>query len=101
MQQNIDLFKLTRAECVHCNFTTCVCPTAKESNKVISVIKENQIKGQKWSTDVYGDIDKDTFSTLKKILGTGGTYQKNHVSLRGKIHYRVKNVLLTLGYTVL
>lgn len=101
MASKIDLFKIVRPECVRCNFTECICPTTKDSLKVISAIKEVRIKGNKWVTEIYGGLDYEVFCKLKKILGTGGTYEREHGVLRGKILNRVRDVLIKLDYKLL
>ena len=94
-----DLLKLNFDKyCVHCNFLQCICPQKNNLKKIISAIKQLNVKNKKWVTNIYGNIEKSTFIYLKKYLGTGGTYEDKCVSLRGKIKNRVKQVLLNLSY---
>ena len=43
-------------------------------------------------------MDKEQFSSLKEKLGTGGSYFKDHVELRGRVKSRVKEVLTKFNY---
>lgn len=99
--KNINLFKLIKKICVRCNYSNCICPTAKETTKKISVIKETRIKRDKFITEIHGDIQKDTFLTLKSELGTGGQLDKNYLYLRGCVANRAKAILLRMGFEVL
>jgi translation initiation factor 1 (eIF-1/SUI1) len=97
-----DLSKLLGAKtCVYCNFSECICPQSKQKSRIISSIKEVNVKSKKWVTVVNGTLDKQTFITLKKVLGTGGTCIQNCISLRGRIQNRVKSLLHKLGYEII
>ena len=99
--RNIDLFKLLKITCVRCNIKPCICPTTKETQKTISNIKETHVKRDKWITQIYGDVELDTFLFLKSELGTGGKFEKDYLYLRGKVALRAKKILLKRGFQIL
>ena len=88
--------------CRYCNLVLdlCQCPSSKSAHKVLSHIGERVIKGNKWVTEITGLLDPKDFKILKDKLGTGGKYQVQMSTLRGKIASRAQGLLQQLGYHV-
>ena len=92
---------LNHKHCIYCNYEYCICPSKRTMGSYVSSIKEEKVKGKKYVTNIYGSLEKATFISLKKILGTGGTFNNSIISLRGQIEKRVRKVLEDMNYRVI
>jgi translation initiation factor 1 (eIF-1/SUI1) len=98
--KNLGLLDSAKANktCTYCNLLNCKCLFTVKKSKFYGSIVEQYLKKKKWVTRIKVELEKEEFSALKEKLGTGGTYSKFQISLRGKVEKRSKILLSQMGY---
>lgn len=82
-----------------CNFQCSCIKTTKSRDKFVDKVITIKIKGKKYVTRAYGNIDPIDLKKIKKTLGTGGTQGQGYIELRGSIVENVKSILSSLEYS--
>ena len=84
--------------CRFCNLSVCSCLAFTDKTKIYHGIEQVCVKRRNWITRVLISLQKEQFSAMKQKLGTGGTYFRDRVQLRGKIRDRVQRLLQQIGF---
>ena len=88
--------------CSHCGLPSdiCACVAIEQAEQKIRVFIETR-RFNKPTTIVEGITDngKDIAKQLKSKLACGGTFKDNRIELQGNHKYKLKAILVKLGYS--
>jgi translation initiation factor 1 len=80
----------------------CVCSDLSADEQVITISNDTRKWGKIVTLITFeGDFDanlEDILKSAKKKLGSGGTIRDNSVELRGDHRFKLKSLLVNLGY---